>query len=120
MLYYAKVNTASPATGLIRVGEYLTKRQAASLGEEKLRELVAAGVLGADRSTAAEPSAPLSPAPGGNADAPEDETPDEAADAPEDDADELPELGDADDVVSEDAEEQPAAAKPDKKGAKRK
>lgn len=45
MQYYAKVNTAGPKTGFISVGEMLTDRQVEALGEEKLAELVAVGVL---------------------------------------------------------------------------
>lgn len=55
MQYCAIVNTATPATGLITVGEVLTDRQAAALGEEKLEELVRVGVLRVMRDA---PSAP--------------------------------------------------------------
>lgn len=47
MKYYAKVNTAAPGVGLVTVGEVLTERQAAALGEEKIAELIRDGVLGA-------------------------------------------------------------------------
>ena len=45
MQYFAKVNTAGPKMGFISVGEMLTDRQVEALGEEKLAELVAVGVL---------------------------------------------------------------------------
>ena len=46
MEYYAKVHTASPATGFITMGEILTAKQAEALGDEKIRELIDRGVLG--------------------------------------------------------------------------
>ena len=89
MKYYAKVYT-----GELTPGEYLTDEQVEKYGEEKLRELCRRGALeavretqkaeeqrhGVDRPTAPVPAAPES----------EEET-----------EEELPELGDAEELVSE-------------------
>jgi len=47
MKYYAKTNTADPRVGFISVGYVLTEEEAGKLGEEKIRELAARGVLAA-------------------------------------------------------------------------
>ena len=45
MKYYAKTNTADPRVGFISVGYVLTEEEAGKLGEDKVNELVARGVL---------------------------------------------------------------------------
>ncbi len=110
--YVALVNTASPRTGLITVGEVLTDRQAAALGQEKLDELVRKKVLAPCGQEAEEP----------------DEAPDEAAPAPEaaepareeeagEAEDDLPELSVSDEIVCDQAE---APAREPRKGGRRK
>lgn len=120
MLYYAKVNTAHPATGMITVGEYLTKKQAEALGAEKLEELVRRGVLGKDSGKAGEAPATTEEKPELTPEAmltPEAEEERIATEAAEADAEEdLPVLDAADTVVAE--PEAPAPRR--KKGAKAK
>ena len=111
MQYYAKVNTASPATGFISVGEVLTEKQAAALGEEKLNELVRDNVLGvcADENK---------PAPASEPDGTDgDQITESEADSEDTDEDEeLPELEMTPDMVNDKAEEAPAP----KNGGRRK
>ena len=108
MQYYAKVNTASPATGFISIGEVLTEKQAAALGEEKLNELVKDNVLGvcADENK---------PAPASEPDG-TDENADDAGSEETDEDEELPELEMTPDMVNDKAEEAPAP----KNGGRRK
>ena len=117
MQYYAKTYTAEPKIGLITPGEFLTDEQAAILGEEKITDMVARGVLGvtsgkAAAQTPAESEEPVAPVMDANEDA------DTAAEAKENEAaedGELPEL----DAAGEISEEEPAA-KPAKKAGRRK
>lgn len=112
MKYYAKTNTATPATGFITVGEVLTEKQAETLGEEKLRELVERGVLGATGESPRRPEPPAVE----NAEPAEDaeaEPEAEIAEMAEDAEDELPAL-DAGDVI----EDEPPAA-PKKRGGRK-
>lgn len=109
MAYYALTNTADPRTGFISIGEVLTDAQAAALGEDKLKELVACRVLAVcgEKPQAAAPS----PAPTGSAEGTPEETPEEAPEempeeVPEDD-DELPELELGDDIVNDQPKEKP-------------
>lgn len=120
MQYYAKVNTAGPATGFIAVSEMLSEKQVEALGEEKVAELVSRGVLGifgGGNKAAAEP-----------AETPDDFT--DEGDRDEHDADtddsedvdneeELPDLDFTEDMVEDEPEEQPAP-EPKRKGGKRK
>lgn len=99
MKYYALVNTASPQTGFISVGEVLTDKAVRALGEEKLAELVRERVL------AAMP---------GEADS--EGTPEEAAETDAEDADGLPELELAEDV---DSDADVPAEKPKKNGRRK-
>lgn len=98
MLYYAKTNTADPRTGFIGLGEFLTEKQTAALGEEKIAELVMAGVLGVSREETthakdyAKPEIDTDP----DDHAEEEDTPE---DAREEDAPEL----DVSDVIVKDA-----------------
>lgn len=107
MKYYAKTNTATPATGFITTGEYLTKEQEAALGEEKLRELVERGVLGAtgESPRRPEPPAVVNAEPAEDAEAEPEAENDETA---EDAEDELPAL-DAGDVIEDEAPAKPAS-----------
>jgi len=119
MKYYAKTNTATPATGFITVGEVLTEKQAEALGEEKLRDMVKRGVLGATGESPRRPEPPAEKV----KDAPdpesepeeqiEEEAEAEAAEEAEDAEDELPAL-DAGDVI----EDEPPAA-PKKRGGRK-
>lgn len=119
MQYYALVNTASPATGFITVGEVLTEKQAEALGAEKIAELVRERVLApCDGEKPAEEERPdekenAETAEAGPAPAPDDEQ-DESGGEDE----ELPELEITDEIVKDQAEEAPAE-KP-KKGGRRK
>jgi len=117
MQYYAKTNTASPATGFITVGEILTEKQAGALGGEKLAELVKAGVLGVcggegitPKAHEAEP-AEATPEEPGTVEAESAETAEE-----EPDGEELPELDVADELVKD----TPAKAAAPKNGGRRK
>ena len=113
MDYYAKTNTGTPETGFISTGEYLTKEQVAALGEEKLRELVERGVLGATGESQRRPEPPAVE----NAEPAEDaeaEPEAEIAEMAEDAEDELPAL-DAGDVI----EDEPPAAAPKKRGGRK-
>lgn len=111
-IYYATVNTGSPATGFISTGEVLTEEQAAALGEEKLAELVNAGVLAIGGETAkgetdTDDQAGAESAGGADviADAGE---PTEAEEPEAADEEELPELDLADELVGEaEPEEKP-------------
>ena len=106
MQYYALVNTATPQTGLITVGEMLTKRQAAALGKEKIEELVREHVL----SPCEAPKEPERD-PGEAPETPSEET-EEAVEEEQDD--EMPEL-DVDGLVQDhDEEDKPPDAKPRK------
>ena len=132
MQYYAKTYTADPATGLITPGEFLTEKQEAALGEERIAEMVARGVLGAMGKKPAQAEAPAKSeepakpkAKAAKADTkakvaqPEEESADEAEDdgiEGEEDGEELPEL-DAAELIGED--EKPAATTA-KKGGRRK
>ena len=109
MKYCALVNTASPGTGLITVGEVLTEKQMAALGADKINELVRDGVLDACGEA---PAAPR-PAP---EKAPKPEPKPEPEAEPEND-EELPELGMPEDIVKDEAAEAPKAPK---KGGRRK
>ena len=138
MKYYAKVYTGNPATGLIVPGEMLTEKQVEQLGEEKILELCARGVLGymAEKTPAPKQEAPA-PVPEAEQEE-KTEKPDCAEDGSEDPADEdeqeaepngedapaeseieeeLPELGDGEDLVS-DGEAEPEPEKPAKKTTK--
>lgn len=114
MKYYAKTNTADPKTGFITKGEYLTDQQAEALGEEKLRDMVERGVLGAigesPRATVPPTEPPIEPK------AEEPEEPEEPAsddiDGNDGDGDELPELSAGDVIVDE------TPAKPKRGGRK--
>ena len=101
MQYYAKVNTAHPATGFITTGEVLTEKQARALGAEKIAELIERGVLAAcgENPQAAPSAAPATPPEA------EEETPDQ----PEEDDGELDELDVVDEIVTDEA----PADKPD-------
>lgn len=128
MQYYAKVNTAYPAAGFMPVGEVLTERQTAALGEELLAKLVREGVLGTLRDaeettgTTLQPPAAAAPLTRGakateEAEDGEPETgTDEATEAAAGDEEELPELEVPEDIVSE----APKAAKPAKGAGRRK
>ena len=127
MSYYAKVHTGDPAVGLLAPGEILTDEQAEKFGAEKIKELCERGILGALEESGA-PSLPSKPqsdeetsatakdpdhTDGGEAETEQltAEDPDEA------DGDELPELGNVGDLISEEKPEAPA--KPTKKTTKR-
>lgn len=132
MQYYAKTYTADPATGLITPGEFLTEKQETALGEERIAEMVARGVLGVMGKKPAqteapakseEPAKPKAKAEKVNTKAkaaqPEEESADEDEDdgiEGEEDGGDLPEL-DAAELIGED--EKPAA-KPAKTGRGRK
>lgn len=133
-IYYATVNTGSPATGFISTGEVLTEEQAAALGEEKLAELVNAGVLAIGGETADEPAATGTDGAdgtdggedtgtggtGGSEDAATGETADDPA-ATEDGEDDLPELDLAEELVGEaEPEPEPATKRGRGKGGKSK
>lgn len=107
MKYYAKVYTGTPATGLIAPGEMLTDKQVELLGEEKVTELCGRGVLGIqDSGNAAEAKAkPAKRAEEVPAEIPAEES--------EETEEELPELGGAEDLVSE------AEAEPEKPAKKK-
>ena len=120
MDYYAKTNTGTPETGFISTGEYLTKEQVAALGEEKLRDMVKRGVLGATGESPRRPEPPaekVKDAPEPEAE-PEEQIEEEAeaepAEEAEDAEDELPAL-DAGDVI----EDEPPAAAPKKRGGRK-
>lgn len=114
MKYYAKTNTADPRTGFISTGEILTDAQVEALGEEKLQEMVARGVLGVQGGTnKSAPKKPEKPA------EPETEPEDEPEDAEEtidaEDEDDLPTL-DAGDVIEDEAPAKPASKRGGRKG----
>ena len=113
MKYYAKTNPATPATGFISMGEYLTKEQVAALGEEKLRELVERGVLGVtgESPRSPEPTAVVKAEPAKDAEA---EPEAENAETAEDAEDELPAL-DAEDVI----DDEPPAPVTKKRGGRK-
>ena len=121
MKYCAKTNTADPKTGFITKGEYLTDQQAEALGEEKLRDMVARGILSAEGGsprTAEPPAEPAAEEPDAEPEAPEEPEAEDAeeaddADDAEETEDELPEL-DAGDVI----EDEPPA-KPAKRGGRK-
>ena len=46
MRYYAKTYTADPKVGLLTPGEFLTDNQVDALGEDKIAEMAARGILG--------------------------------------------------------------------------
>ena len=119
MQYYAKVNTASPATGFISIGEVLTEKQAAALGEEKLNELVRNNVLGvcADENKPAPASEPDGTDEDQSTESEADsEDADDAGSEETDEDEELPELEMTPDMVNDKAEEAPAP----KNGGRRK
>lgn len=105
MAYYALTNTADPRTGFISIGEVLTDAQAAALGEDKLKELVACRVLAvcSEKPQAAAPSA----APTGSAEETPDEAPEEMPEEVPENDDELPELELGDDIVNDRPKEKP-------------
>ena len=105
MAYYALTNTADPRTGFISIGEVLTDAQAAALGEDKLKELVACRVLAVcgEKPQAAAPSA----APTGSAEETPDEAPEEMPEEGPENDDELPELELGDDIVNDQPKEKP-------------
>ncbi len=119
-IYYALVNTGSPATGFISTGEMLNEEQTAALGEKKLAELVSVGVLAiggviakeeADTDDRAEAEG------AGGADVTADAGEQTEAEEPEAaDEEELPELDLADELVGEAEPEE----KPKRKGGKAK
>lgn len=111
MDYYAKINTGSPETGFISVGEVLTEKQIAVLGEEKIKMMVKGGIL-AEIGKA--PDIEKSEEHDGMEKAPEPKPEPEAE--PEND-EELPELGMPEDIVKDEAAEAPKAPK---KGGRRK
>lgn len=115
MEYYAKTNTGSPETGFITAGEYLTKKQAEALGEEKLRDMVKRGVLGVTGESPRRPEPPAEKdaqepdtepeAAAEDADEPEEaEEPEETEEAEDD----LPAL-DAGDVIADEPPAKPAS-----------
>ena len=116
MKYCALVNTGSPGTGLITVGEVLTEKQMAALGADKINELVDFGKVGGiDGVLGACGEAPAAPRPAPEkAQKPEPKPEPEAE--PEND-EELPELGMPEDIVKDEAAEAPKALK---KGGRRK
>lgn len=127
MSYYAKVYTGDPMIGLLAPGEVLTDEQAEKLGPEKIKELCERGILGALEDSGA-PSLPSKPQSEeetsttakdpDNTDGGEAETEQLTAEDPDEaDGDELPELGDVGDLISEEKPEAPA--KPTKKTTKR-
>lgn len=105
MQYYALVNTASPATGFISIGEVLTDKQAEALGDEKIVELVREKVLapcGAEKPAEEEQTEPAAE----ETQQPEPDDEEEAADG--EDEEELPELELTEEIVKDQAEETPA------------
>lgn len=125
-IYCAKVNTGSPETGFISVGEVLSEKQVAALGEQKLSELVRAGVL-AECGEEKTPVSPRGAAESGGADPkvktvepirPDPESDDGDGEEPE--SEELPTLELADELVNDSASEQTPPPKPAKrKGGKK-
>ena len=123
MRYYAKTYTADPKVGLLTPGEFLTDNQVAALGEDKIAEMAARGILGVTGAKA--PKAQEA----AKSDEPEEaeveaevETEDEADADAEDEAEEggeeLLELDAAGEIsVDEPTDEQPA--KPAKKSGGR-
>jgi len=137
MRYYAKTYTADPKVGLLTPGEFLTDNQVAALGEDKIAEMAARGILGvtgakapkaqeaakSDEPEEAEVEAEVETEDEADADA-EVETEDEADADAEDEAEgeeggeELLELDAAGEIsVDEPTDEQPA--KPAKKSGGR-
>lgn len=133
MQYYARTNTGTPETGLITKGEFLTEKQVAALGEDRLADMVKRGVLGvtggkpALTGEAATSEKPVAEKAEKAEKATEKANAETAADAEAEDAEdgvdmngedggeELPELDAADAI---DAEDTPV--KPAKKGGRRK
>ncbi len=142
MKYYAKVYTGNPETGLISPGEMLTDKQVKQLGEEKILELCGRGVLGQMPGKEAEAPAKepeIAPETEEEPDATPDTEPEQDAEpdtepeqgtepeiegeqgtAPNSEEEpeteeELPELGDGEDLVSE---AEPEPEKPAKKTTK--
>lgn len=142
MKYYAKVYTGNPETGLISPGEMLTDKQVKQLGEEKILELCGRGVLGQIPGKEAEAPAKepeIAPETEEEPDATPDTEPEQDAEpdtepeqgtepeiegeqgtAPNSEEEpeteeELPELGDGEDLVSE---AEPEPEKPAKKTTK--
>lgn len=114
MKYCAKVFTGNPEIGFLTPGEVLTDEQVARYGDEKIKELCGRGVLtalgkpgagdrrgetggqsahvgGTDTEGTAPEVSPVPPVP-----------------AAEEESDELPELGDGDDLISDAPEAKPA------------
>lgn len=120
MKYYAKVYTGSPEIGELTPGEFLTDEQAEKYGEEKLRELCRRGVLEAVREAGGAQLVPEAPESGEEPEAPESKEEPEAPESGEETEEELPELEDADDLVSEEPEAQKPAKKTTKTGGRRK
>jgi len=120
MQYYAKVNTAGPKTGFISVGEMLTDKQVEALGEEKLAELVAVGVL-EEMADDPKPVSASTDTQGGDEDT-HPATGDEGDDVDEGDDDNddeaLPELEIEDELVEDQPSESSANAP--RKGGRRK
>ena len=114
MKYYAKTHTGAPRVGFITRGEVLTKAQEEALGEERLRDMVERGTLGVMNDT--EPERKAEKPAEKPAKEPEPEQPEDGGET-EEEEEELPELGDADDLISE-AKEEPAPEKPAEKTTK--
>lgn len=110
MLYYAKVNTATPATGLITIGSVLTDKQVKALGEEKLAELVRENVIVAKSGQASteepEGSTEETLAEDLEAKDPESATT-ESEEYEDEDEEELPELSPTSDIVSDETNDKP-------------
>ena len=109
MTYYAKVYTGRPDIGFLTPGEILTEEQTGKLGAEKIKELCERGVLEA----LAEAGASSIPT--------ETQSEPERADEPTIEAgddEELPEIGDAEDLISDEPEQKPAK-KTTKSGGRR-
>lgn len=101
MKYYAKTNTADPRVGFLSVGCVLTEEEAGKLGEEKIRELVARGVLAAcgeeePQEEAPKPEPAKAPEP-----EPEPEMEPETEPETESESDEPMELPMGDDIVGD-------------------
>ena len=121
MKYYAKTHTGAPRAGFITKGEVLTKAQEEALGAERLRDMVERGVLGVMGEAEPEREPKTATVDAQKPENPASEQVDggrSAEDAEEGDTEEeLPELGDADDLISE-PDEEPAEEQSAKKTTK--
>ena len=115
--YIAKIHTSVFPFGLIAKGETLKPEHVQALGAETVEDMVRRGTLEAvngGESLTAEEIKPQAEAPK----TAETENPETVKANPEETEEELPELGDAADLVSEEAEEPKPAKK--KTGGRRK